>query len=97
MVKPTIRAQILNSIYGCVHFNVREDNRTVKKRQYVAIGIKLTGEKEVLGMWIGDNESSKYWLSVLNEIKNRGVEDILIVSVDGLTGFGPLLLSKKYY
>lgn len=52
-----------------VHFNVREDHRTVKKAVYVAIGIKLTGEKEVLGMWIGGNESSKYWLSVLNEIK----------------------------
>lgn len=71
-----------------VHFNVREDNRTVKKAVYVAIGIKLNGTREVLGMWIGGNESAKYWLGVLNEIKNRGVEDILIVSVDGLTGFG---------
>jgi len=70
-----------------VHFNVREDNRTVKKAVYVAIGIRLTGVKEVLGMWIGGNESAKYWLGVLNEIKNRGVEDIMIVSVDGLTGF----------
>ena len=70
-----------------VHFNVREDNRTVKKAVYVAIGIRLTGVKEVLGMWIGGNESAKYWLCVLNEIKNRGVEDIMIVSVDGLTGF----------
>ena len=57
-----------------VHFNVREDNRTVKKAVYVAIRIKLNGKREVLG--------------VLNEIKNRGVEDIMIVSVDGLTGFG---------
>ncbi len=71
-----------------VHFNVREDNHTVKKAVYVAIGVKLNGIKEVLGMWIGGNESAKYWLGVLNEIKNRGVEDILIVSVDGLTGFG---------
>ena len=70
-----------------VHFFVRQDNITVKKAVYVAIGIRLTGEKEVLGMWIGGNESAKYWLGVLNEIKNRGVEDILIVSVDGLTGF----------
>ena len=70
-----------------VHFNVREDNRTVKKAVYVAIGIRLSGVKEVLGMWIGGNESAKYWLGVLNEIKNRGVEDIMIVSVDGLTGF----------
>ena len=71
-----------------VHFHVREDNRTVKKAVYVAIGVKLNGKREVLGMWVGGNESAKYWLSVLNEIKNRGVEDIMIVSVDGLTGFG---------
>ena len=71
-----------------VHFHVREDNRTVKKAVYVAIGTRLSGQREVLGMWIGGNESAKYWLSVLNEIKNRGVEDIMIVSVDGLTGFG---------
>ena len=71
-----------------VHFHVREDNRTVKKAVYVAIGGKLNGKREVLGMWVGGNESAKYWLSVLNEIKNRGVEDIMIVSVDGLTGFG---------
>lgn len=70
-----------------VHFHVREDNRTVKKAVYVAIGIRLDGTKEVMGMWIGGNESAKYWLGVLNEIKNRGVEDIMIVSVDGLTGF----------
>ena len=63
-------------------------NQTIKKAVYVAIGIKLNGNKEVLGMWIGGNESAKYWLGVLNEIKNRGVEDIMIVSVDGLTGFG---------
>ena len=71
-----------------VHFHVREENQTVKKAVYVAIGVKLNGSKEVLGMWIGGNESAKYWLGVLNEIKNRGVEDIMIVSVDGLTGFG---------
>lgn len=70
-----------------IHFHVREENRTVKKAVYVAIGVKLNGNKEVLGMWVGGNESAKYWLGVLNEIKNRGVEDIMIVSVDGLTGF----------
>ena len=71
-----------------IHFHVRQDNQTVKKAVYIAIGIRLTGTKEVLGMWIGGNESAKYWLGVLNEMKNRGVEDIMIVSVDGLTGFG---------
>ena len=53
-----------------VHFHVREDNRTVKKAVYVAIGVKLNGKREVLGMWVGGNESAKYWLSVLNEIIN---------------------------
>ena len=71
-----------------VHFNVRQDGRVVKKAVYVAIGVRLDGTKEVLGLWVGGNESAKYWLGVLTEIKNRGVEDILIVSVDGLTGFG---------
>ena len=60
----------------------------LKKAVYVAIGVRLDGTKEVLGLWVGGNESAKYWLGVLTEIKNRGVEDILIVSVDGLTGFG---------
>lgn len=70
-----------------VHYNVRQDNAVIKKAVYIAIGIKLDGTKEVMGMWIGGNESAKYWLGVLNEIKNRGTEDIFIVSVDGLTGF----------
>lgn len=71
-----------------IHYNVRQDNAIVKKAVYIAIGIKLNGSKEVLGMWVGGNESAKYWLGVLNELKNRGVEDIMLVSVDGLTGFG---------
>jgi len=70
-----------------IHYNVRQDNAIIKKAVYIAIGIRLSGEKEVMGMWTGGNESAKYWLGVLNEIKNRGTEDILIVSVDGLTGF----------
>lgn len=70
-----------------VHYNVRQDSAIIKKAVYIAIGIKLDGSKEVMGMWVGGNESAKYWLGVLNEIKNRGTEDILIVSVDGLTGF----------
>ena len=53
-----------------IHFHVRQDNQTVKKAVYGAIGVKLNGRKEVLGMWIGGNESAKYWLGVLNEMKN---------------------------
>lgn len=70
-----------------VHFNVREDSHVVKKAVYAAIGVKLNGTKEVLGLWIGENESSRYWLSVLTEIRNRGTEDILIISIDNLKGF----------
>ena len=57
------------------------------KAAYVVIGINLDGEKEVLGIWIGANESSKFWLSVLNDLKNRGVQNVLIFCVDGLNGF----------
>lgn len=70
-----------------IHFKVRKDNTVVSKAAYAAIGVNLEGKKDVLGIWIGASESSKYWLLVLNELKNRGVKDILIASVDGLVGF----------
>lgn len=71
------------------------EGRIVKKAVYVAIGINLDGRKEVLGMYVGENESAKYWLSILNGLKNRGVEDILITCIDGLTGF-PEAISAVY-
>ena len=74
-------------VMDAVHFHVRQDGRTIKKAVYVAIGTRLDGRREVLGLWIGGNESAKYWIGVLNEIRNRGTEDIFIISVDGLTGF----------
>jgi len=70
-----------------IHYKVREDGAVVKKAAYIAIGTDLYGLKEVLGIWLGATESSKFWLGVLNGLKNRGVEDILIASVDGLPGF----------
>lgn len=70
-----------------IHYKVRSEGRIINKAAYIAIGINLEGVKEVLGIWIGENESSKYWLKVLTDIKNRGVKDILIASVDGLIGF----------
>lgn len=70
-----------------IHYHVRSEGRIVKKTVYIAIGINLDGRKEVLGMYVGENESAKYWLSILNGLKNRGVEDILITCIDGLTGF----------
>lgn len=69
-----------------VHFSVREDNRVVKKAAYIVLGINEEGFKEILGIWIGENESAKYWLGVLNELKQRGVKDILIMCSDNLTG-----------
>ena len=81
----------LNDVYpivfiDAVHFSVREDNRVVKKAAYIVLGIDKEGYKDVLGIWIGENESSKFWLGVLNEIKQRGVKDILIMCSDNLTG-----------
>jgi len=69
-----------------VHFSVREDNRVVKKAAYVALGINSEGYKSILGVYIGENESAKYWLGVLNDLKERGVKDILIMCSDNLTG-----------
>lgn len=69
-----------------IHFSVREDSVVKKVAAYVVLGIDLEGKKEVLSLVIGENESSKYWLSVLNSLKNRGVQDILILCSDGLTG-----------
>jgi len=69
-----------------VHYSVRQDGQVVKKAAYVVIGIDLDGKKDVLGIWIGESESARFWLSVLSDIKNRGVEDILIISADNLAG-----------
>ena len=68
-----------------VHFHVRSEGQIVKKAVYIAIGLDMEGKRDVLGMWIGENESAKFWLGILNGMKNRGVEDILIACVDGLT------------
>ena len=68
-----------------IHYSVREDGVIRKLAAYVILGLTLEGKKEVLSIQIGENESSKYWLCVLNELKNRGVKDILILCSDGLT------------
>jgi len=82
----------LENVYAVVfmdaiHFHVRSEGQTVKKAVYIAIGVQMDGIRDVLGMWIGENESAKFWLSILNSLRNRGVQDILIACVDGLTGF----------
>lgn len=81
----------LESIYpicfvDAVHFSVRNEASVVKKAAYIVLGINEYGEKDVLGIWIGENESAKFWLSVFNDLKSRGVKDILILCSDGLTG-----------
>jgi len=69
-----------------VHFSVREENRVVKKAAYIVLGINKEGYKSIIGIWIGENESAKFWLSVLNDMKQRGTNDILIICSDNLTG-----------
>jgi transposase-like protein len=82
----------LESIYAVVfldaiHYHVRSEGQIVKKAVYIAIGIDSDGRKDVLGMWVGENESAEFWATVLNSLKNRGVEDIFIACTDNLTGF----------
>lgn len=82
----------LEEIYSVIYldgmfFNVKQDGCTVKKTAYVIIGYDLQGNKDILGIWISESESAKFWLGILNELKNRGVKDLLIASIDGLAGF----------
>ena len=81
----------LESIYPIVFFDclvvkVRHEKRIINKAVYVALGIDLTGKKDILGLWISENEGAKFWLSNLTEMKNRGMNDILIACTDNLTG-----------
>ena len=102
-ILPVVRewqSRPLEEVYAVVfmdaiHFHVRSEGQVVKKAVYIAIGIRMDGIKEVIGMWVGENESAKFWLSVMNALKNRGLEDILIACVDGLTGF-PAAIEAVY-
>lgn len=82
----------LDKVYPIVYLDalvikIQQDKRVINKAFYLALGVNLDGQKELLGIWISQNEGAKFWLNVLTELKNRGVEDILIACVDGLTGF----------
>ena len=101
-ITPQITAwqnRTLEAIYPIVYmdamvFKIRDDNGFYKNRAlHFAIGITLEGKKDLLGMWLTDNEGAKFWLSIVTELKNRGVEDILIASVDGLKGFSEAINS----
>ena len=72
--------------FDCIVVKVRQDKRIINKSVYVALGIDLSGRKDVLGLWISDNEGAKFWLNNLTELKNRGLSDILIACTDNLTG-----------
>lgn len=82
----------LESVYpfvflDAIHYKIRDNHMIVTKAAYVVLGVNLDGQKEILGIWVGENESAKYWLGVMNELKSRGVKDVYLFCVDGLTGF----------
>ena len=82
----------LDEVYPIVYFDalvvkVRQEKHVIKKHLYLALAINLEGDKELLGMWLAENEGAKFWLSVMNELKNRGLKDMFIACVDGLAGF----------
>lgn len=82
----------LDSLYpmiylDCIVVKVRQDKRVIHKAIYLALGINTDGQKEVLGLWLSETEGAKFWLAILTELQNRGVQDIFIACVDGLTGF----------
>ena len=82
----------LESVYPIVYFDCivvksRQDGKVSNKAVYLALAITMEGQKELLGLWISQNEGAKFWLGVMTELKNRGVQDVLIAAVDGLTGF----------
>jgi len=71
----------------CIVVKIRQDKRVINKAVYLALGVNMEGHKELLGLWLSENEGAKFWLNVLTELQNRGVRDILIACVDGLKGF----------
>lgn len=94
------QARALDEVYpiiylDCIILKVRQDKRVIKKAIYLALGVNLQGHKELLGMWISENEGARFWLSVLTELKNRGLEQVLIACVDGLSGF-PAAIEAVY-
>lgn len=86
------QSRLLEPVYpivflDAIHFKVKHENRIVSKAAYTVLGINTEGIKDILGIWIGENESASFWLSVCQELKNRGVQDVLIACKDGLSGF----------
>jgi len=84
--RPLATQYALVSLDG-IYFKVRDNGKIVNRSAYVVLGTDMEGKKDMLGIWIGQTEGAKFWMRVLTELKNRGVEDILIASIDGLIGF----------
>ena len=100
-ILPSIRewqSRPLDRVYpivflDAIHFKVRKDGRIVNNAAYTVLGLNMDGIKQILGIWVGESESASFWLSVCNDLKNRGVEDILIACKDGLSGFSNAIQS----
>jgi len=93
------RTRPLEAVYPIVFldamaFKGREDGHIVNKIVYNILGIKQDGRKEILGFYLAENEGAHFWMAVLNDLKNRGVQDILIACIDGLTGFPEAIASS---
>jgi transposase-like protein len=73
--------------FDAIHYKVRDEGKVISKAAYTCLGVDLTGRKDLLGLWVGESEGANFWLSVITELKNRGVQDILISCIDGLKGF----------
>jgi len=94
------RHRPLDAIYpivylDCIVLKIRHNQRVVNKPMYLALGVDLEGQKQLLGMWLAETEGAKFWLSVLTELKSRGLNDVLIACVDGLKGF-PEAIAAEY-
>lgn len=88
----TWQSRPLETVYPILYLDglvikVHQDNRVINKTMHVALGVNLAGHKEVLGLWLAETEGAKFWLSVLTELQNRGLKDVFVICVDGLTGF----------
>lgn len=81
--------------FDAIHYKVRDEGKVVSKAAYTCLGIDVNGQKDLLGLWIGESEGANFWLSVITELRNRGVEDIFIACIDGLKGF-PEAISSIY-
>ncbi len=91
----------LDEVYPIVYFNalrgkVHDDGQIKNKAVYLALGVNMEGHKELLGLWIAENEGAKFWLGVLTELSNRGLKDIFITCVDGLKGFPEAVETALY-